>query len=412
MREEVKVPIAFLSHSSGDSSVAQRLATDLRSQGIDAWLDKWEIRPGDSLRQKIDEGIEKASFFLVLLTPQSLKSKWVRVELDAAMVKRIQGTCRLIPILLGIQEEQLPPTLRGIVWIRLDNYEEGVRQLIEVCHGVETKPPLGSPPRRAAFPAGGTVEVALPREETEGSKYSLWVGTMRHANRDGQLVGVVADFGHPASRFDSKEKMALLPILYKYLDVRGFKPPLVVQEYVQFEFLHAQDGRRVWLQADREGVIGIEVWRSWSQVPWDWILAEAFSILVCLRDDDLMKLFQTNKVAQATLTLGNLLGVGGTVSDVKVTTLGLVSNLIAQGEEVRGEPLRNPSFQYDCGSIVNTDPWGCAKAFVKRVLADTGVLLFEEALDSVDKDNFVGMYFETPGTFRRPSEGRKSGQGT
>jgi hypothetical protein len=396
-------PVAFLSHSSENSSIAKRVATDLRSQGVDTWFDQWEIRPGDSLRQKIDEGIEKASFFLVLLTPESLKSKWVQVELDAGMVKRIQGTCRLIPILLGVPEEQLPPTLRGIVWVRLDDYREGLRQLIEVCHGIKTKPPLGPSPRRDASPAGGTEEIAMPREEPEASKYASWVATMRHANRDGQLVGIVANFGHTAPQFNGKQKMALPPILYKYLDVRGFKPPLVAQNYIQFEFLPAQDGRRVWLQADRDGTLGIEVWRSWSQVPWDWILAEGFSMLVCLRDSDLMKLFQTNKVAQATLTLGNLVGTGGVASDVDVTTRGLVSNLIPSGEEVRGQRLRIPSVQYDCGAMVNTDPWGCAKAFVKQVLADTGVLLFEDRLEAVDKDTFLGVYFDTAlGPFRRP----------
>ncbi|MFW5667412.1 MAG: toll/interleukin-1 receptor domain-containing protein, partial [Coleofasciculus sp.] len=41
---------AFISHSSIDKPFVERLATDLRtSEAIDAWLDKWEILPGDRI---------------------------------------------------------------------------------------------------------------------------------------------------------------------------------------------------------------------------------------------------------------------------------------------------------------------------------------------------------------------------
>lgn len=141
-----KAPAAFLSHSSEDDKVAGRLAKDLRSSGVEVWYSEWEIKPGDSLRRKIDEGIERASYFLVLLTPKSLRSEWVQTELDAGMVKRIEGSCRLIPILSEISKDQIPPTLSGMVWVRLQPYEDGLRKLIGVCHEVSTKPPLGSPP--------------------------------------------------------------------------------------------------------------------------------------------------------------------------------------------------------------------------------------------------------------------------
>jgi hypothetical protein len=100
----------------------------------------------------------------------------------------------------------------------------------------------------------------------EASIYSQWAGDMQYSNRDGQLVGVVANFGHAATRFDSKEKFLLPKILSQYVDVHGFKPPLVTQNYAEFEFEPRPDGRRVWLRCEREGVLAIGVWRSWP--PW------------------------------------------------------------------------------------------------------------------------------------------------
>ena len=249
----------------------------------------------------------------------------------------------------------------------------------------------------------GMERITLPRDMPESGKYEQWVGNMRMSNRDGQLVGVVANFGHPAERFDSEEKFIFPQVLPKYLDVGDNKKPLVDEDYVQFEFLPAQDGRRIWFQAAREGVLSTEVWRSWNQVPWDWLLVEAYSSLVCLQDDRILRVFQSHGIVQAALTLGNLVGRGGVTTDSRVTTRGLrVGDLMAPDHEVLGEWPRNPAVQYECGSIMKADPWECAKAFVKRALIKTGVLQFEKRLETVNKDIFLNLYFETPGEFRRP----------
>jgi hypothetical protein len=71
-------------------------------------------------------------------------------------------------------------------------------------------------------------------------------------------------------------------------------------------------------------------------------------------------------------------------------------------QEVLAQWPRNPSVQYECDVGMNVEPWGCAKAFVKRVLTKTGVMLFEEPLKAIDKDNFLGKYFVPPGEFQRP----------
>src|SRR5712692_5712496 len=156
----------------------------------------------------------------------------------------------------------------------------------------------------------GMERITLPRDMPESGKYEQWVGNMRMSNRDGQLVGVVANFGHSAERFDSEEKFIFPQVLPKYLDVGDYKKPLVDEDYVQFEFLPTQDGRRIWFQAAREGVLSTEVWRSWNQVPWDWLLVEAYLSLVCLQDDRILRVFQSHGIVQAALTLGNLVGRG------------------------------------------------------------------------------------------------------
>jgi hypothetical protein len=50
----------FLSHSSKDKSIVRAIAERLRADGLRVWLDAWEIRPGDSIPAKIEEGLERS----------------------------------------------------------------------------------------------------------------------------------------------------------------------------------------------------------------------------------------------------------------------------------------------------------------------------------------------------------------
>lgn len=55
-------PRVFVSHASEDKErFVNGFATRLRANGVDAWLDKWEMLPGDSLVGKIfEEGLKDA----------------------------------------------------------------------------------------------------------------------------------------------------------------------------------------------------------------------------------------------------------------------------------------------------------------------------------------------------------------
>lgn len=146
-------PSAFLCHSSTDKALVTKLAADLRVEGVDAWLDKWRIMPGDSLRRRIDEGIAGATHFFALLSLNSIASEWVQTELDAALVEKICGNLVLVPVLFGLEDSAVPPTLRGIRWVCIDDYAAGLRELVNVCYRVTDEPPLGPPPARLAVRA-------------------------------------------------------------------------------------------------------------------------------------------------------------------------------------------------------------------------------------------------------------------
>jgi hypothetical protein len=47
----------FISYSSRDREFVQTLASDLKARSLEVWFDHWEMRPGDRLRSRINEGI-------------------------------------------------------------------------------------------------------------------------------------------------------------------------------------------------------------------------------------------------------------------------------------------------------------------------------------------------------------------
>src|ERR1017187_5657128 len=79
----------FLSHSTSDAPFVDRLASDLERLSIGVWYDKWELRVGDSLLDKIAAGIEVNDYLVIVLTPASVASDWVRLELKAALMREL-----------------------------------------------------------------------------------------------------------------------------------------------------------------------------------------------------------------------------------------------------------------------------------------------------------------------------------
>lgn len=80
-------PKVFLSFGWEDRDLAGRIADALQSHGISTWWSEWEIKAGDSLRRKIDQGIGDCTHFIVLLTPTSIDRPWVQEEMDAGFVQ-------------------------------------------------------------------------------------------------------------------------------------------------------------------------------------------------------------------------------------------------------------------------------------------------------------------------------------
>lgn len=138
----------FLSHASEDKErFVLDFAKRLRASGVDVWLDRWEMRPGDSLVRKIfTDGIDQADFFMVVISVASVDKPWVQEELDAGVVRKINGSCRLIPVVLD--GAPVPPALTHLLYVDVDRLgiEGAIAEVLRVVFDGNLKPPIGEPP--------------------------------------------------------------------------------------------------------------------------------------------------------------------------------------------------------------------------------------------------------------------------
>ena len=144
-------PKVFLSHASEDKErFVLDFARQLRENGVDVWLDQWEMKPGDSLVDKIfEEGLKDARAVIIVLSATSIQKPWVREELNAAVVNRISRGTRLIPVV--IDHCEVPESLRSTVWQKVDSFDDyslSLQRILSAIFDVSDKPAIGNPPAR------------------------------------------------------------------------------------------------------------------------------------------------------------------------------------------------------------------------------------------------------------------------
>lgn len=96
----------FLSHARVDYEThARPLAAAFRRRSIAVWVDKAQIRPGESLTDAIGRGLDRARYVCVIITDAFLSRNWTVAELRNALAREIaSGQTVVIPILAADHE--------------------------------------------------------------------------------------------------------------------------------------------------------------------------------------------------------------------------------------------------------------------------------------------------------------------
>jgi len=74
----------FISYSTKDQAFADRLYADLQNKGVRCWFAPHDIQAGKKIHEQIDEAIRKYERLLLILSPDSMNSEWVKTEIRKA----------------------------------------------------------------------------------------------------------------------------------------------------------------------------------------------------------------------------------------------------------------------------------------------------------------------------------------
>ena len=113
--EEINHPIypfsVFLSHSSADKETVLEVIDAFKKANISYWVDHEQIKFGDGIVTKIEEGLQKSRYVVVCLSKRLTNSNWCRKEYGSILYREFSGDTsrRVIPLSLdGSDNSNIP----------------------------------------------------------------------------------------------------------------------------------------------------------------------------------------------------------------------------------------------------------------------------------------------------------------
>jgi hypothetical protein len=136
----------FISHASEDKeSVVIPLYNFLKKSGLRIWIDKMELSIGDSLREKIDEGLSLSRFGVVIISEKFLQKKWPQLELNGLFSLEEDGQKVILPVWCNVDKSTInkySPILADKLAANIDN---GIEHLGKELLNVILKPGSQTP---------------------------------------------------------------------------------------------------------------------------------------------------------------------------------------------------------------------------------------------------------------------------
>ena len=99
---------AFLSHTSSDKDLVGLVQKKLTQ--ANAWYDAVDIENGESIPEKINDGLRNATHYVLFWSEKASKSPWVHAELNAAFIRMLACKCKFM--IFALDSTDLPELLQ------------------------------------------------------------------------------------------------------------------------------------------------------------------------------------------------------------------------------------------------------------------------------------------------------------
>src|SRR5258708_1421865 len=128
----------FISYSRTDTAFVDRLERDLQASGFGTWVDRSKLTGGQNWLDELESAIDTCQVLLVILSPEAVASKSVRMEYRYA-----QSTNKLVIPLEYRACPKKPIDLNSIQLVNFKkSYEEGLKDIVTILKNLEKATPL------------------------------------------------------------------------------------------------------------------------------------------------------------------------------------------------------------------------------------------------------------------------------
>jgi hypothetical protein len=119
----------FLSHASADKELARAIVKRISSHGIKVWIDEANIRVGESIPEKIADGLGSSTSICLLFSNAASQSQWVMREFNSFLHEAMTQNKAIIPCRLD--ETKLPVLIRDLRYADFSgDFEIGMSSLM------------------------------------------------------------------------------------------------------------------------------------------------------------------------------------------------------------------------------------------------------------------------------------------
>jgi hypothetical protein len=126
--------IAFVSYSFQDSNTVENIRKGLEEKGIKTWVSESQIKGGGLIVEEIESAMAQSDIVLLVLSNKSIRSNWVKLEMQTAIMMEMEGLLNVIP--LKIDDCDVPLLLRSKLVVDLsEDFDTGLVRLSEAIRG-------------------------------------------------------------------------------------------------------------------------------------------------------------------------------------------------------------------------------------------------------------------------------------
>lgn len=121
----------FISYSHRDKEFVDKLALILIDKRIRVFVDRWEMKLGDSITNKVQDAISDASFLMIILSKNSVESDWCKREITSALMLELERK-RIVLLPILIEDCEIPLFLRDKYYADFrTSFDDGLKTVLE-----------------------------------------------------------------------------------------------------------------------------------------------------------------------------------------------------------------------------------------------------------------------------------------